>query len=148
MASVNPYNTYYYVVWIAGTDENMTKLFKNPTYYLSSYEIWTPGAIEVGFYNKPLAERLSESFNATLLLSPQTTTTTTTTVRTDTTTVPETTTTSVDSSTTTTPTTSPSKSQTTSPVETSRTTATDKNMCGPAALVGLAIIPLLIRRRR
>ncbi|ASJ02721.1 hypothetical protein A3L09_05360 [Thermococcus profundus] len=154
MASVNPYNTDHYVVWISGTDENLIQLFKNPTYYLSSYEIWTPGAIEVGFYNKPLAERLSESFNATLLLSPQTTTTTTTTVRTVTTTAPETTTTtsttttSTAASTTTTSTTSPSKSQTTSPAKTLRTTVTDENMCGPAAIAVLALFPLLIRRRR
>lgn len=134
MASVNPYNTYYYVVWIAGTDENMTRLFKNPTYYLSSYEIWTPGAIEVGFYNKPLAERLSESFNATLLLSPQTTTTTTTTVRTDTTTAPETTTTSA--------------TTTTSIATSTTTTPTDKPTCGPAVLIGLALLPLIVGRRR
>lgn len=69
MVFVNLYNMYYYVVWIVGMDENMIKLFKNFIYYLSSYEIWMFGVIEVGFYNKFFVERFSELFNVIFLLS-------------------------------------------------------------------------------
>lgn len=71
MVFVNLYNMYYYVVWIVGMDENMIKLFKNFIYYLSSYEIWMFGVIEVGFYNKFFVERFSELFNVIFLLSLQ-----------------------------------------------------------------------------
>ncbi len=46
----NPYNPENYVVWIAGTDRKLTALFQNPTYYLSSYEVWNKEGIEIGFY--------------------------------------------------------------------------------------------------
>jgi len=48
----NPYNPENYIVWIAGADRNLTALFTNPTYYLSSYEIYSKEdrEIEIGFY--------------------------------------------------------------------------------------------------
>ena len=54
LAVRNPSNPANYIVWVAGTDENMTALFQNPTYYLSSYEIWSKNGIEIGFYIQPL----------------------------------------------------------------------------------------------
>ncbi|ASJ07059.1 DUF4932 domain-containing protein [Thermococcus pacificus] len=57
MAVRNPNNPENYIVWIAGTDRNLTRLFTNPTYYLSSYEVYSKEykKIEVGFYVQPLA---------------------------------------------------------------------------------------------
>ncbi|AHL22394.1 DUF4932 domain-containing protein [Thermococcus nautili] len=54
LAVRNPVNPENYVVWIAGTNANLTALFENPTYYLSSYEIWSKKGIELGFYVQPL----------------------------------------------------------------------------------------------
>ncbi|NJE03068.1 DUF4932 domain-containing protein [Thermococcus sp. MV11] len=50
MAVRNPYNRANYIVWVAGENRNLTALFQNPTYYLSSYEIWSEKGIEMGFY--------------------------------------------------------------------------------------------------
>lgn len=50
----NPNNPENYIVWIAGADRYGTRLFRNPTYYLSSYEIFTGKEIEIGFYVQPL----------------------------------------------------------------------------------------------
>ncbi|WP_148882328.1 DUF4932 domain-containing protein [Thermococcus aciditolerans] len=50
MAVRNPYNQGNYIVWVAGENRNLTALFQNPTYYLSSYEIWSEKGIEMGFY--------------------------------------------------------------------------------------------------
>ena len=55
LAVMNPNNPRNYVVWVAGTDEKTTDIFQNPTYYLSSYEIWSEKGIEMGFYVQPLA---------------------------------------------------------------------------------------------
>ncbi|CAD5244138.1 DUF4932 domain-containing protein [Thermococcus camini] len=55
MAVMNPYNPGNYIVWVAGENRNLTALFQNPTYYLSSYEIWSEKGIEIGFYVQPLA---------------------------------------------------------------------------------------------
>ncbi|AEK72314.1 hypothetical protein GQS_02065 [Thermococcus sp. 4557] len=55
MAVRNPYNPGNYIVWVAGENRNLTALFQNPTYYLSSYEIWSEKGIEMGFYVQPLA---------------------------------------------------------------------------------------------
>ncbi|NJE31076.1 DUF4932 domain-containing protein [Thermococcus sp. 18S1] len=55
MAVRNPYAPGNYIVWVAGEDRNLTALFQNPTYYLSSYEIWSEKGIEMGFYVQPLA---------------------------------------------------------------------------------------------
>ncbi|MCD6372346.1 MAG: DUF4932 domain-containing protein [Thermococcus sp.] len=54
MAIRNPYNEDNYLVWIAGENRELTALFQNPTYYLSSYEIWSKNGIEMGFYVQPL----------------------------------------------------------------------------------------------
>ncbi len=51
----NPKDPRNYVVWIAGANRDLTALFQNPTYYLSSYEIWSKKGIEIGFYAQPLA---------------------------------------------------------------------------------------------
>ncbi len=51
----NPNNPQNFIVWIAGENRNLTALFRNPTYYLSSYEIWGEKGIEMGFYVQPLA---------------------------------------------------------------------------------------------
>lgn len=51
----NPHNPENYIVWIAGENRTLTALFLNPTYYLSSYEIWSEKGIEMGFYVQPLA---------------------------------------------------------------------------------------------
>ncbi|WP_258084492.1 hypothetical protein [Thermococcus thermotolerans] len=51
----NPSNPANYIVWIAGADRYGTRLFRNPTYYLSSYEIFTGKEIEMGFYVQPLS---------------------------------------------------------------------------------------------
>uniref|UniRef100_UPI00263A064D hypothetical protein n=1 Tax=Thermococcus sp. TaxID=35749 RepID=UPI00263A064D len=50
MAIRNPYNESNYLVWVAGENRNLTALFTNPTYYLSSYEIYTGKEVEMGFY--------------------------------------------------------------------------------------------------
>ncbi len=50
MAIRNPLNPENYIIWIAGADRYETRLYKNPTYYLSSYEIFTGKEIEEGFY--------------------------------------------------------------------------------------------------
>ncbi|NJE61080.1 DUF4932 domain-containing protein [Thermococcus sp. 21S7] len=50
LAVRNPNNPENYIVWIAGADRYGTRLFRNPTYYLSSYEIFTGKGIEMGFY--------------------------------------------------------------------------------------------------
>ncbi|QDA31300.1 DUF4932 domain-containing protein [Thermococcus indicus] len=55
MAVRNPHNPANYIVWVAGENRNLTALFQNPTYYLSSYEIWSEKGIEMGFYVQPLA---------------------------------------------------------------------------------------------
>ena len=55
MAIRNPYNPENFVVWIAGADRYGTRLFINPTYYLSSYEIYAGKRIEMGFYVQPLS---------------------------------------------------------------------------------------------
>lgn len=55
----NPYNPENYIVWIAGTNRSLTALFQNPTYYLSSYELWSKNGIEMGFYVQPFTHRLS-----------------------------------------------------------------------------------------
>ncbi|ACJ16086.1 hypothetical protein TON_0599 [Thermococcus onnurineus NA1] len=55
MAIRNPLNPENYIVWIAGADRYGTRLYKNPTYYLSSYEIFNGKEIEMGFYVQPLA---------------------------------------------------------------------------------------------
>ncbi|ASI98427.1 DUF4932 domain-containing protein [Thermococcus celer] len=44
-----------YIVWVAGEDRDLTALFQNPTYYLSSYEVWSEKGIEMAFYVQPLA---------------------------------------------------------------------------------------------
>lgn len=54
MAVRNPYNPENYIVWVAGENRELTALFQNPTYYLSSYEIWSKNGIELGFYVQPL----------------------------------------------------------------------------------------------
>ncbi|NJE01008.1 DUF4932 domain-containing protein [Thermococcus sp. JdF3] len=54
MAVRNPRNRANYIVWVAGENRNLTALFQNPTYYLSSYEIWCEKGIEMGFYVQPL----------------------------------------------------------------------------------------------
>ncbi|WP_297063841.1 hypothetical protein [Thermococcus sp.] len=55
MAIRNPYNEDNYLVWVAGENRNLTALFENPTYYLSSYEIWSKEGIELGFYVQPVS---------------------------------------------------------------------------------------------
>ncbi|GAB6101932.1 CGP-CTERM sorting domain-containing protein [Thermococcus atlanticus] len=55
MAIRNPLNPENYIIWIAGADRYGTRLYRNPTYYLSSYEIFTGKEIEMGFYVQPLA---------------------------------------------------------------------------------------------
>jgi len=50
MAVRNPYNWSNYIVWVAGENRDLTALFTNPTYYLSSYEIYTGKEVEMGFY--------------------------------------------------------------------------------------------------
>ena len=55
LAVRNPNNPENYIVWIAGADRYGTRLFRNPTYYLSSYEIFTGKEMEIGFYVQPLA---------------------------------------------------------------------------------------------
>ena len=55
MAIRNPYNESNYLVWVAGENRNLTALFENPTYYLSSYEIWSKEGIELGFYVQPVS---------------------------------------------------------------------------------------------
>ncbi|WP_206205589.1 hypothetical protein [Thermococcus sp. CX2] len=50
MAIRNPLNPESYIVWIAGADRYGTRLYKNPTYYLSSYEVLNGKEIEMGFY--------------------------------------------------------------------------------------------------
>ncbi len=54
MAIRNPNNPENYIVWIAGADRNLTRLFTNPTYYLSSYEVYDGKEVQVGFYVQPL----------------------------------------------------------------------------------------------
>ncbi len=54
MAIRNPYNPKNFIVWIAGADRYGTRLYLNPTYYLSSYEVWSKKGIELGFYVQPL----------------------------------------------------------------------------------------------
>ena len=55
MAIRNPQNPENYIVLVAGESRNLTALFQNPTYYLSSYEIWSEEGIEIGFYVQPLS---------------------------------------------------------------------------------------------
>ncbi|NJE75866.1 DUF4932 domain-containing protein [Thermococcus sp. ES12] len=55
LAVRNPDDPENYIVWIAGADRYGTRLFRNPTYYLSSYEVFTGKEIEMGFYVQPLA---------------------------------------------------------------------------------------------
>lgn len=50
MAIRNPLNPENYIIWIAGADRYGTRLYRNPTYYLSSYEIFTGKEMEMGFY--------------------------------------------------------------------------------------------------
>lgn len=55
MAVRNPNDPENYIVWVAGEDRDLTALFQNPTYYLSSYEVWSEKGIEMAFYVQPLA---------------------------------------------------------------------------------------------
>lgn len=50
----NPYNPENYVTWIAGENRELTRLYTNPTYYLSSYEVYNGKEIQIGFYVQPL----------------------------------------------------------------------------------------------
>ncbi len=50
MAIRNPFNPENYIIWIAGTDRYGTRVYRNPTYYLSSYEIFAGNEMEMGFY--------------------------------------------------------------------------------------------------
>ncbi|MDK2853424.1 MAG: hypothetical protein PWQ92_318 [Thermococcaceae archaeon] len=51
MAIQNPYRQDNYIIWIAGTDRYGTRRYKNPTYYLLSYQIYDGRVIEDGFYS-------------------------------------------------------------------------------------------------
>ncbi|WP_367883706.1 hypothetical protein [Thermococcus peptonophilus] len=51
----NPYNPENYVTWIAGENRELTRLYTNPTYYLSSYEVYDGKEIQMGFYVQPLS---------------------------------------------------------------------------------------------
>lgn len=51
----NPYNPENYVTWIAGENRYLTRLYTNPTYYLSSYEVYDGKEIQMGFYVQPLS---------------------------------------------------------------------------------------------
>ncbi len=135
MAAKNPRNPNSYVVWIAGTDENLTMMFTNPTYYLSSYEIWTKDAIELGFY----ARQFQDNTTTTMTTTGSTTTTTTSSVvkSTGTTTVTTTTTVSTTKA-------KPTNSTASGKSSSKRGTA----LCGPAAILGLSLAPLLMRRKK
>lgn len=50
MSIRNPYREDNYIVWIAGVDRYRTRKYKNPTYYLVSYQIYDGANIEEGFY--------------------------------------------------------------------------------------------------
>lgn len=51
----NPFNPENYVTWIAGENRELTRLYTNPTYYLSSYEVYDGKEIQIGFYVQPLS---------------------------------------------------------------------------------------------
>ncbi|WP_461864028.1 DUF4932 domain-containing protein [Thermococcus sp.] len=50
MAIRNPRNPENFIIWVAGADRYRTRIYTNPTYYLSSYEIFSGKEIEEGFY--------------------------------------------------------------------------------------------------
>jgi len=54
LAIRNPLKEDNYIVWIAGVDRYSTRRYRNPTYYLASYEIYDGEKIEDGFYVQPL----------------------------------------------------------------------------------------------
>ncbi|AHF80386.1 Hypothetical protein TES1_1002 [Thermococcus paralvinellae] len=54
LAIRNPLKKDNYIVWIAGVDRYSTRRYRNPTYYLVSYEIYNGEKIEDGFYVQPL----------------------------------------------------------------------------------------------
>lgn len=51
MAIRNPYREDNYIIWIAGADRYGTRKYKNPTYYLVSYQVYDGRVIEDGFYS-------------------------------------------------------------------------------------------------
>ncbi|ALM74650.1 DUF4932 domain-containing protein [Thermococcus barophilus] len=54
LAIRNPLKKDNYIIWIAGADRYSTRRYRNPTYYLVSYEIYDGEKIEDGFYVQPL----------------------------------------------------------------------------------------------
>ncbi|WP_297069211.1 hypothetical protein [Thermococcus sp.] len=40
---------------MAGANRYLTRLFTNPMYYLSSYEVYDGKEVQIGFYVQPLA---------------------------------------------------------------------------------------------
>ena len=53
LAIRNPHKEDNYIIWIAGVDRYSTRRYRNPTYYLVSYEIYDGEKIEDGFYVQP-----------------------------------------------------------------------------------------------
>jgi len=47
----NPFMEDNYIIWIAGVNRYSTRIYRNPTYYFTSYEVYDGEKIEDGFYS-------------------------------------------------------------------------------------------------